>query len=65
MSLLLLVLLLVFLLDRKKILAASRATRVVPSHAAGMDVAFFCHVSITIPVSMRISVSFVAMLEAQ
>lgn len=65
MSLLLLLLLLLVFLDMKKTLAASRATRVVPSQAAGMDVAFLCHVSITTPVSMRIPVSFVAISEAQ
>lgn len=53
----LLLLLLVFL-EMTKTLAASRATSVVPSHAAGVKKAsFFCHVSI------RTLVLLVAILE--
>ena len=62
MVLLVLLLLLAFL-DMKKTHVASRATSVVPSHAVGMDGAFFCHVSMTTPASKSTLVSFVAMLK--
>ena len=61
------VLLLVAFLDMKKRHVASRATRVVPSHAVGMDGAFFCHVSMTTPLASKstLAVSFVAMSKAR
>ena len=60
MLLLLLLLLVIAFLDIKKTHVASRATRVVPSHAVvvvGMEGAllFFCHVSITASKSNLVS----------
>ena len=63
MVLVLLLLLLLAFLDMKKTHVASRVTRVVPSHAVGMDGVLFCHVSMTTPASKSTLVSFVAMLK--